>query len=78
MLLEMCGVKIRPGDMGPRRLTRSVTMHPNGTTEAVHEKEEEVPLPVPARPPPPPWGPRARDAEVKRWNNMREEELKEL
>ena len=74
VLLEMCGVKIRPGDMSPRGLLRSVTMHPNGRTEAVRETEEEVPLPVPSHPPPPTRGPRARDEEVRRWNQKLEKD----
>ena len=78
IVIEMCGVKIRPGDMGTRQLLRSVTMHPNGTTEAVRETEEEVPLPVPARAPPWPRAPRARDEEVQRWDNMRRRDREQM
>ncbi len=78
VLIEMCGVKIRSGDMGARRLLRSVTMHPNGTSEGVRETEEEVPLPIAAPSHPPPRAQRARDEEVQSWDNLREMDRKQM
>ncbi|KAI1786102.1 hypothetical protein LXA43DRAFT_1185370 [Ganoderma leucocontextum] len=76
IIIEMCGVKIQPGDLGSRRLPNSFRMRPNGTAEAVGT-EEEVLLPVPPRPPPLPRAPRARDEEVRAWDHMREMDRKE-
>ncbi|PIL32506.1 transporter [Ganoderma sinense ZZ0214-1] len=64
LVFEMCGVKIRPGDLGPRVYQAGVCINPDGTPEPIIETEEEVPLPAPAAPAPPPREPRPRDAEV--------------
>ncbi|PIL32501.1 transporter [Ganoderma sinense ZZ0214-1] len=64
LILEMCGVKIRPGDLGAREVTTEVTIHPDGRTEVTTETEEEVPLPAPAPLRARGLGPRPRDAEV--------------
>ena len=63
-VFEMCGVKIQPGDLGPRTYQAGVCIHPDGTPVPIIETEEEIPLPEPAPAAPPPSGPRPRDAEV--------------
>ena len=61
LILEMCGVKIQPGDLGQRTISTGLSMKPDGTMEPIIETEEEVPLPLPS---PPPRAPRLRDTEV--------------
>ncbi|KAI0357173.1 hypothetical protein OH77DRAFT_1476655 [Trametes cingulata] len=48
--LEMLGVKIAPGDLGPRNVLDNVTFHPGGRVEQVEVPEPEIPLPYPLRP----------------------------
>ncbi|EMD35990.1 hypothetical protein CERSUDRAFT_156736 [Gelatoporia subvermispora B] len=57
LLIEMCGVKVKAGDLGAELRTAEVTLHPDGTVDAVKETILEKPLPVPR-------APRAREAEV--------------
>ena len=64
LILEMCGVEVRPGDLGARTFSTGISMFPDGRREAIMETEEEVPLPGSAPPPPLPRDPRPRDAEV--------------
>ncbi|KAI1786107.1 hypothetical protein LXA43DRAFT_1099551 [Ganoderma leucocontextum] len=64
LVFEMCGVRIRPGDLGVRTYSAGVCVHPDGRAEAIMETEEEIPLPAPAPPPAPPRRPRPREAEV--------------
>ena len=64
LILEMCGVKVRPGDLGARTFSTGINIFPDGRREAIMETEEEVPLPKPAPPPPPRRQPRPRDVEV--------------
>ncbi|KAM5541571.1 hypothetical protein V8D89_004761 [Ganoderma adspersum] len=64
LVFEMCRVKIRPGDLGPRAYQAGVCINPDGTPVPIIETEEEIPLPAPVPPAPPHRGPRPRDAEV--------------
>ncbi|CDO77835.1 hypothetical protein BN946_scf184714.g10 [Trametes cinnabarina] len=50
LTLEMCGVSISPGDMGPRKVTTGVVMLPDGGLEPTTTVQEEQPLPLPPRP----------------------------
>ncbi|PIL32503.1 transporter [Ganoderma sinense ZZ0214-1] len=61
LIFEMCGVKLKPGDLGTRTVSTGINVFPDGRREAITEVEVEVPLPAPA---PPPREPRPRDAEV--------------
>ncbi|OCH91987.1 hypothetical protein OBBRIDRAFT_833801 [Obba rivulosa] len=47
LLIEMCGVKIKPGDLGSRTITTGVTLSRNGPVDAERETFHEVPLPTP-------------------------------
>ncbi|TBU44822.1 TPR-like protein [Dichomitus squalens] len=60
LILEMCGVKIQPGDLGERTHSTGLTVNPDGTMVPIVETETEIPVP----PPPPPRAPRPRDTEV--------------
>ncbi|KAI0704397.1 hypothetical protein C8T65DRAFT_830765 [Cerioporus squamosus] len=44
LTMEMCGVRIRPGDMGTRQMMGSVTIGPEGQVNSTTRSEEEVPL----------------------------------
>ncbi|KAH9946733.1 hypothetical protein B0H21DRAFT_387638 [Amylocystis lapponica] len=46
LLVEMCGVRIAPGDLGPRRRITGLRGGPGGTLENTYEDEDEVPLPA--------------------------------
>ncbi|RPD52547.1 hypothetical protein L226DRAFT_496202 [Lentinus tigrinus ALCF2SS1-7] len=46
LTLEMCGVRIRPGDMGTRKVTDNVTFGPGGRIDTTTRDEEEIPLPA--------------------------------
>ncbi|KAI0776992.1 hypothetical protein BD413DRAFT_524578 [Trametes elegans] len=46
LLIEMCGVAIQPGDLGAAISTTRVGIHSDLRTEAVTEREEEIPLPT--------------------------------
>ncbi|KAI0704396.1 hypothetical protein C8T65DRAFT_653864, partial [Cerioporus squamosus] len=66
LILDMCGVHIRPGDLGSRKFMGSVHVGPGGNIESTTNTEEEVPLPAEStaslsadRPP------RPREAEVR-------------
>ncbi len=64
LVFEMCGVKIRAGDLGPRTYSPGVCINPDGTLEPIVETEGEIHLLAPAPFAPPPRGPRPRDVEV--------------
>ena len=61
LILEMCGVKAEPGDLGERTMSTGLSFRPDETMERTIEMEEEEPLPPLS---PPPREPRPRDAEV--------------
>ncbi|KAL6301896.1 hypothetical protein BKA93DRAFT_930024 [Sparassis latifolia] len=46
LLLEMCGVQVKPGDLGTRDHVTGIRMEPDGTMDAMHEQQAELPLPV--------------------------------
>lgn len=46
LTLEMCEVKIQPGDLGSTERSIGITIHPDGRQEVVKRLEEEVPLPA--------------------------------
>ncbi|KAL1942219.1 hypothetical protein VTO73DRAFT_6283 [Trametes versicolor] len=48
LTLEMCGVKVQPGDLGSVERLIGVVVHPDWTVEPAKEREEEIPLPAPA------------------------------
>ena len=64
LVFEMCGVKVRPGDLGPRMYQAGVCIYPDGTPAPIVETEDEIPLPKPVAPATQPRGQRPRDAEV--------------
>ena len=57
LLLEMCGVKVKPGDMGSRTYSTGITFS-QGRVSAQNATDDEIPLPP--RPP----APRPRESEV--------------
>ncbi|RPD52548.1 hypothetical protein L226DRAFT_617795 [Lentinus tigrinus ALCF2SS1-7] len=66
LILEMCGVHIRPGDMGPRKFSQSVSIGPSGEITPDTRIEEEVPLPAqPSQNTSTDRPPRPREAEVR-------------
>ena len=88
LIIEMCGVRIRPGDMGSRKFMNSVSFGPSGKVESTTQTEEEVPLPVktsprastnlPSRPREPEVRARVAACEKKRKDNTEKaEKLKE-
>ncbi|KAI0367860.1 hypothetical protein BV20DRAFT_529006 [Pilatotrama ljubarskyi] len=58
LTIEMLGVKVRPGVLGSRTLTTSVSWHPATGRSVETRVEEEISLPEPPRPP------RVREGEV--------------
>ncbi|OBZ72933.1 Mitochondrial import receptor subunit TOM34 [Grifola frondosa] len=46
LLIEMCGVEVKPGDLGYQRFTRSVSFSPAGRMEPEVEEIPEMPLPI--------------------------------
>ncbi|OSD02331.1 hypothetical protein PYCCODRAFT_1411269 [Trametes coccinea BRFM310] len=50
LLIEMLGVTIRPGDMGPRTVVQSASYSGGVETSRQTVVEEEIPLPPPRRP----------------------------
>ncbi|KAI0641698.1 hypothetical protein C8Q79DRAFT_1014122 [Trametes meyenii] len=58
LILEMCGVQIRPGDLGSVTVTTGLQVLPNGSREPITRDDKEIPLgallsafpPVPAPP----------------------------
>lgn len=60
LIIEMCGVSLKPGDLGPRKFGTAVTMSPSGNN-ATEETHSERPLPV-ARSTP--ITPRAREEDI--------------
>lgn len=63
-IIEMLGVKIKPGDFGSRIITKSVSFRPGLGSTATYAEEEEIPLPVAA-----PTAP--REAEVRQRRERR-------
>lgn len=77
IIIEMCGVKLKPGDLGSVKHTSSVEFRPDGSRHAVYETVAEQGLPrtqgAKGKEPTPLRPPRAREAEVGKRQDAKKE-----